>query len=99
MIYRRSHPAFASAFDRAVEHMLHCDRMPRVVSAEPKGMKIGGAYNWKGQTERLKYLGRNWSGNGYWHQFEKIDEPGVVWCEVLDGDLHMIEETKTPNVE
>ncbi len=56
-------------------------------------MKIGGKYNWKGQEERLAYLGRNWSGNGYWHQFEKIDAPGTVWCEVQDGDLRMFEET------
>ena len=56
-------------------------------------MKIGGKYNWKNQPERLIYLGRNWSGNGYWHQFEKVGEPGKVWCEVLDSDLHMIEET------
>ncbi len=60
-------------------------------------MKIGGKYNWKGQPERLKYLGRNWSGNGFWHQFEKVDEPGVVWCEVLDSDLHMLEETAIPD--
>lgn len=57
-------------------------------------MKIGGRYNWKNQPERLVYLGRNWSGNGYWHQFEKVDEPGTVWCEVLDADLRMIEETQ-----
>lgn len=53
-------------------------------------MKIGGKYNWKGQPERLAYLGKS----GCWHQFEKVDEPGIVWCEVLDSDLHMIEETK-----
>ena len=58
-------------------------------------MKIGGHYNWKGQPDRLIYLGYNWSGNGYWHQFEKVDERGVVWCEVLDSDLEMIEETST----
>ena len=57
-------------------------------------MKVGGKYNWKGQPERLVYIGRNWSGNGYWHQFEKVDKPGKVWCEVLDSDLRMIEETK-----
>ena len=56
-------------------------------------MKVGGQYNWKNQPERLVYIGRNWSGNGYWHQFEKVDAPGVVWCEVLDSDLHMLEET------
>lgn len=57
-------------------------------------MKIGGKYNWKNQTERLVFIGRNWSGNGYWNQFEKVDEPGIVWCEVPDSDLHMLEETK-----
>jgi hypothetical protein len=57
-------------------------------------MKIGGKYNWKHNTEPpLVYLGHNWSGNGYWHQFAKIDEPGKVWCEVTTPDLGMIEET------
>lgn len=60
-------------------------------------MNIGDKYNWPGQPERLAYLGRNRSGNGYWHQFEKVDEPGIVWCEVTDSDLHMLEETKVPN--
>lgn len=53
---------------------------------------IGGKYNFKHQQERLNYIGKNWSGNGYWHQFEKVGEQGV-WCELLDSDLHMIEET------
>ena len=57
-------------------------------------MKRGGRYNWKNQPERLIYLGRNWSGNGYWHQFKKIGDPREVWCEVLDEDLHMLEETE-----
>lgn len=61
-------------------------------------MEIGEKYNWKGQTERLIYIGRNWSGSGYWHQFEKLDEPGVVWCEVLDSDLHLLEETTNSEV-
>lgn len=56
-------------------------------------MRVGGKYNWKGQPERLAYLGRNWSGNGFWHQFEKVDAPGVVWCEVLDSQLDSFEET------
>jgi hypothetical protein len=56
-------------------------------------MKMHGRYNWTNQSERLVYIGRNWSGNGYWHQFEKVDAPGVVWCEILDSNLHMIEET------
>ena len=57
-------------------------------------MKTGVFYNWKGQPERLVYLGYHWSGNGWWHQFAKRDEPDKVWCEVLPSDLHMIEETK-----
>lgn len=57
-------------------------------------MKIGGKYNWKGQPERLVYLGKNWSGNGYWHQFSKVENPGVVWCEVLDEDIPSFEETR-----
>ena len=57
-------------------------------------MQIGAKYNWVCQPERLIYLGRNWSGNGYWHQFERVENPGVVWCEVTDSDLSMIEATE-----
>ena len=56
------------------------------------GMIIGNHYNWKYQSERLVYIGRNWSGNGYWHQFERVGVPGV-WCEVLDSELKMFEES------
>jgi hypothetical protein len=55
-----------------------------------KTMKRGGRYNWKGQPERLVYLGKK----GFWHQFRKIGDPRPVWCEVLDENLHMLEETK-----
>lgn len=55
-------------------------------------MIIGGKYNWYGQKERLVYLGKG----GSWNQFAKIESPDVVWCEVLDRDLHMLEETKGP---
>lgn len=61
---------------------------------QPVTWRIGEKYNWTGQPERLVYLGRNWSGNGYWHQFEKVDEPGTIWCEVLDADLSNFEETR-----
>lgn len=57
-------------------------------------MIIGGKYNWKNQSERLVYLGYNFSGNGHWHQFAKVESPDVVWCEVKSCDLHMIEETQ-----
>ena len=57
--------------------------------------EIGGRYNWKGQPERLIYLGNNWSGNGYWHQFAKVDDPSMkVWCEVQGRDLASFEESK-----
>lgn len=52
----------------------------------------GKRYNWKNQKERLIYMGHNWSGNGYWHQFSKVGTSDV-WCEVRTEDLHMIEET------
>jgi hypothetical protein len=52
-------------------------------------LKIGGFYNWKYQPERLIYVGKDCC----WHQFKKIGDPRRVWCEVLDEDLHMIEET------
>jgi len=66
-----------------------------VQDAAPEMVK-GGRYNWKYQKERLVYLGRNRSGNGFWHQFAKVEVPTVVWCEVVDADLHMIEKTPQP---
>jgi acyl dehydratase len=53
-------------------------------------LKLNGKYNWKNQPERLIYVGKK----GSWHQFVKVDSPLKVWCEVLDEDLHMLEETK-----
>ena len=50
----------------------------------------GGKYNWIGQFDRLIYLGKQ----GLWHQFRKIGDARAVWCEVLESELHMIEETK-----
>lgn len=58
-----------------------------------KQLKVGKKYNWINQPERLIYLGNNWSSNGYWHQFAKVESPEIVWCEVLDSDLKRIEET------
>jgi hypothetical protein len=50
---------------------------------------VGGKYNWKGQLERLVYLGKQ----GLWYQFAKVEEPWKVWCEILANDLHNLEET------
>jgi len=58
-------------------------------------MKKGGKYNWINQPERLIYLGHNFHGNGYWHQFALVESPFKVWCEVQDSDLESFEETKT----
>ena len=60
-------------------------------------MKIGDRYNWKNLPERLVYIGMCEPRNGRWHQFEKVDEPGVVWCEVQPQDMHMLELTKEPS--
>ena len=60
----------------------------------PAAMVRGAPYNWRSQPDRLIYLGKR----GHWHQFKKIGDPREVWCEVLDGDLHMLEET-TPQRE
>lgn len=51
-------------------------------------MIVGKKYRWIGQKETLIYLGFK----GVWHQFAKVEAPEVVWCEVLDRDLTMLEE-------
>lgn len=53
----------------------------------------GDRYNWKNQPERLIYLGKNWSGNGYWHQFALVACPNKVWCEVTESQLDGFERT------
>lgn len=59
----------------------------------PETMKRGGRYNFKNQQDRLIYLGRNWSGNGFWHQFRKIGDLRKVWAEVRDDELDLLEES------
>lgn len=61
-------------------------------------LQIGGKYNWRNQPERLAYMGRTrYPGDPRtWYQFEKIDNPGVVWSEVLESDLAHFEQTKSP---
>lgn len=56
---------------------------------------VGGRYNWRGQCERLAYRGaKRYPGDPrLWHQFELVDLPGDVWCEVLDSDLSHFEAT------
>ena len=56
-------------------------------------LEKGVRYNFKNQPERLIYLGENWSGNGFWHQFALVDSPDGVWAEMLESDLVNIQET------
>ena len=56
-------------------------------------MKIGGAYKFQHQcSEVLLYVGFNFSGNGFWHQFEQEKNQGVVWCEMQDIGLRLIDK-------
>lgn len=61
----------------------------------PSTMIINGRYNWRGQPERLIYLGTtHYRGDRRtWHQFAKVEDPQTVWCEVLDSDLSSFEAT------
>lgn len=60
--------------------------------ADVEGAKMelvhGNGYNWKNQPERLIYRGKK----GSWHQFSLTGSLDI-WCEVLESDLHMLEET------
>lgn len=55
-------------------------------------MVINGRYNWRGQTQRLVYLGVNHDPTGELHRFSLIGGPGKVWCEIRGHDLHMLAE-------
>ena len=58
-------------------------------------MVIGGMYNWKNQPEKLIYIGQQRYGQDRrsWYQFAKVERPELVGSEVLETELHMIEET------
>ena len=70
-----------------------CFKEPRY-KGRNNAFKKGEIYNLKDQTEPLVYLGRNFSGNGYWNQFARVESPNVVWCEVLDNVMYSWEKTK-----
>jgi len=67
----------------------------------PGPLRVGDKYNWRSQPERLAYMGvRRYPGDPRnWHQFEKVGELGVVWCEVLDEDLSHFEETQPASLK
>jgi len=52
---------------------------------------VGKLYRWRGQPERLIYLGMCAPRNGRWHQFALEERPTVVWCEVATADSIMLE--------
>lgn len=57
-------------------------------------MIINGRYNWSHDKQTLLiFIGKK----GSWNQFVKVDAPDDVWCEVLDEDLHMLEESAMNN--
>lgn len=51
-------------------------------------LNIGEMYQFKGGREKIVYVG----DYGRWHQFELDGKAGVIWCELLDTDLHLIEK-------
>lgn len=53
-------------------------------------MIVGKKYNMINEPERLVYLGKQ----GRWNQFAKIESPSVLWLEVQDGGLCMLEKTE-----
>ena len=54
-------------------------------------MEIGNKYKFTNDGSKpLVYIGKE----GNWHQFEEEENQGVVWSELLDSDLWMIEEIK-----
>lgn len=50
---------------------------------------IGRKYKWKCDDLVVVFIGKY----GCWNQFSK-DGSKNVWCEVLDTDLHLMEDVK-----
>ena len=51
---------------------------------------VGSKYKWKGQSDKLVYLGYNFDG-GWWHQFALVSQPDVIWCETTGSELELLE--------
>ena len=56
-------------------------------------MVIGNKYKWKYENDIFIYV----SKNGNWNLFV-LESTSKIWCEVLDSDLHMLEEVKCNEV-
>jgi len=57
---------------------------------------IGNLYRWRHQLEVLRYAGmtRDHDRCRGWHQFEKVDDPGKIWCEIRDEELDSMESVE-----
>ena len=51
-------------------------------------LAVSETYQFKGGQEKIVYVGKQ----GNWHQFELEGKASVIWCELLDSDLHLIEK-------
>ena len=56
-------------------------------------LEIGKEYNWKDKPVSLIYLGYNFNGETYLHQFALTSAPNIAWCECNGAELSGIEET------
>lgn len=56
---------------------------------------VGGFYNFKSQPERLVFLG----SAGQWCRFALVEKPEIIWCEIPQCDLWLIEATGEPATE
>jgi hypothetical protein len=62
---------------------------PAAKILESESLEIGGRYNFKLQPERLIYVGKKRA----WHQFIRIGYGAFMWCELLDREIYLLEET------
>lgn len=65
---------------------------------KPEDLHKGKLYNFKNQPERLVFVGRKFypGDQRTWFQFAKVESPDEVWSEILQADLHLVEETPEP---
>lgn len=93
---RNTEDAAWEALLREAAHMPYKTKqgfIERGYTVEPTktpALEIDGRYNWIGQRERLIYIGKHRG----WYQFVRVEEPKIVWCEVLRESLDQFEETK-----
>jgi hypothetical protein len=66
----------------------------------PEDLVIGKGYNFKGQPERLRYLGRVGCCGQFWYKFNLVSSPNkgsiddlwhICWCEITKADLQLME--------